>query len=528
MKAGEQSRTHHSARNAFVGVLCQMLTMALAIVVRMVFVRTLPVEYQGISGWFSNILSVLNISELGIGTAIVVSLYKPLATGDVPRIRASLRLLRRAYFYVGLAVLALGLLLLPFLPVLLNRQTDLVDLQAVYLMFLAQSVFSYLFWGYKSAIFTADQRQSRIHAVGLLISVFSSAAQILALALWHNYYAYVMVFAAAAALKNMLVARSADRSYPYLRRVSRPQAGEDDTAALPKKERRGIFKNLFGLSLYRFSGTALNTTDNLVLGKFIGFAIIGLYSNYLVLVTALTTMLSLVFQSFTASVGNFSVTSAKERRYFIFRCLNLLGGWLYGFAAVCLLVLLNPLVALLFGHDRILAGAWAVPIIALNFITSGLLENTIMHKDACGLFWQGRYRPVFSAGLNIAFSLWWVHSWGIEGVLLATIVSRLLTTWWFDPWMVHRYALGTGVKGYVEQTAAVLAIALGCGMGLTSLQSLLFPSPTPISLLVMLALCLLVPNAVFYLAFRKREEYVYLKEQALRLFRKLRNRIQNQ
>jgi len=520
MNGGEKSRAHHSARNAFVGVLCQMLTMALAFAVRMVFVRMLSKDYLGISGWFSNILSVLSISELGIGTAIVVSLYKPLATGDVPRIRASLRLLRRAYFYVGLAVLGLGLLLLPFLPALLNRQTDLVDLRAVYLMFLGQSVFSYLFWGYKSAIFTADQRQSRIHAIGLLMAVFSSVLQILALTLWRNYYAYVAVFAATTALKNLLIAHSANRAYPYLCRVNRLLPGEDDTAALPREERRGIFRNLFGLGLYRFSGTALNATDSLVLGKFIGLAIIGIYSNYLLVITALTTALTLVFQSFTASVGNLSVTSDKERRYFIFRCLNLLGGWLYGFAAVCLLVLLDPLVALLFGPGWVFESPFVGLIIALNFLTSGLLENTIMHKDACGLFWQGRFRPLFSAGLNIALSLWWVHPWGIEGVLLATIVSRLLTTWWFDPWMVHRYALGAGVKGYVGQTAVVLAIALGCGAGLRALQAWLFPGATPAGLLAMLTLCLLIPNAIFYLVFHRRKEYTYVKEQALRLLRK--------
>ncbi len=521
MSPAPQSRTQNSSRNAMVGSLCQMLSMALTFVVQMVFVRTLNEEYLGISGWFSNILSVLSISELGIGTAIVVSLYKPLATQNTPRIRATLRLLRKAYLYVGLTVLGLGLLLLPFLPVLVNKQTTLVSLPVVYLFFLAQSVFSYLFYGYKAAIFTADQRQSRIHIISLVVAALSSLLQILALVLLHNYYAYVAVYAVAAIVKNLLIARSADRAYPYLRHIAKPLPEEEDEVALPRAERKGIFKNLFGLSLYRLSGTVLSATDNLVLGKFIGFAIIGLYRNYLLVITAVATLLTLLFQSFTASVGNLHVTGDLERRRFVFRCLNLLDGWLYGFAAVCLFVLLDPFVTLFFGAHWVFADPFVVPIIALNFLTSGLLENTIMHKDACGLFWQGRFRPIFSAGLNILFSLWWVHLWGIAGVLAATIVSRLVTTWWFDPWMVHHYALETSVKGYFLQTGLMMALSIACGAGLRALGAWLFPTVTPGGFLVMIGLCLLAPNAVFWLALHKMPEYGYLQGQGTRLLAKV-------
>ncbi|NLV57883.1 MAG: oligosaccharide flippase family protein [Clostridiales bacterium] len=523
--AGMPSRTHHSARNALVGTLCQILTILMAFVVRLFFVRALSVDYQGISGWFSNILSILGISELGIGTALVVSLYKPLAQGDTPRIRATLRLLHRAYRYVGLVVLGLGLLLLPFLPVLINKQTDLVDLRIVYLMFLAQSVFSYWFWGYKSAVYTADQRQSRIHVISLIVSLCSSTLQILVLVLWHNYYAYVALYAPAVLLKNLLTAASANRDYPYLKRLSHLLPEEDDQVSLPRSDRKSIFKNLFGLSLYRLSGTMLTATDSLVLGKFIGFTILGIYSNYLFVITAVTTIFSLIFQSFTASVGNLHVTGDLPHRRFIFRSINLLDGWLYGFGAVCLYVLLDPFVALFFGADRVFADPSVVLIIAMNFLTSGLLENTIMHKDACGLFWQGRFRPVFSAGLNILLSLWWVHSWGISGVLAATIVSRLLTTWWFDPWMVHHYALQTGVKGYFGQTCLILLLSTLCGGTLKALQGWLFPAFTLGGLTAMLLLCLTVPNALFWCVFHGKPEYTYLREKALGLWQSWRKHV---
>ena len=509
------SRTRNSTRNAAAGVICQALTMLLAFLVRMVFVRTLSEDYLGISGWFSGILSILSISELGIGTAVVVSLYQPLAEGNEPQIRATLRLLRRAYFYVGFAMLALGLALLPFLPSLVKEHTALVNLQVVYVLYLSQSVFSYLFGGYKAAIFTANQQQSRIHFWGLCASVLTAIAQTAALYIWHNYYAYVTVFALSSVLKNLLIAKSANRTYAYVRDVARQRPDEDDEQYLPREKRRDIFRNLFGLSLYRVSGTVLNVTDTLVLGGFIGFGVIGLHSNYLLAVTAVTTVLTLLFQSLTASVGNLNVTGTPEHKHFIFRCLNLLDGWLYGVSAVCLFVLLDPFVEIFFGKEWVFTDARIVPVIALNFLTSGLLENVIMHKDACGLFWQGRFRPIFSAGLNIALSIWWVGPLGLFGVLLATVVSRLLTTWWFDPWMVHHYALKASVRGYVKQTLLVLAAAALCGAGLKVLAQWWFPQVTVFGFAVMILCCAVIPNVLFYGLFSRRKEFTYLKEKLL-------------
>ena len=525
-ESGAPSRAEHSARNAMMGVVSQGITMLLAFFGQWVFLRTLSVEYLGIATWFTSILSVLAISELGIGSAMVVSLYQPLASGDTLRVQASIRLLRRAYRYVGLAVLTLGLSLLPFLPRLVSGQTDLVDLRLVYVLYLAQSVCSYLFCSYKTAIFTADQRQSQVHFWSLISSVFTTAAQMTVLVLWRSYYAYVGIFTLSVILKNLLIARSADRQYPYLKNVAQKHAGDRDGEYLPQAERKNIFRNLFGLSMYRISGTVLTATDALVLGKFRDFAVMGMYKNYLLVITAVTTVLTLLFQSFTASVGHLNVTADKARKQFVFRCLNLLDGWLYGFSAVCLFVLLDPFVGLYFGGEFMFREPLIVPAIVLNFLTSGLLENVIMHKDACGLFWQGRFRPVFSAGLKIALSIWWVGPFGITGVLMASVVSRLLTTWWFDPWMVHRYALESGLKGYALQTGGFLLLTTLCCAMAKGMTLWLFPGITWVHFLLRMALCLILPNVVFWIAFRNLEEFAYLKEQGLRLWRKMRAKTQ--
>lgn len=518
------SRTLSSSKNMLSALLGQAVTFGMAFIARLVFVKTLGEDYLGISGWFSTILSILSITELGVGTAIVVSLYAPLASGDEKRIDATMRLLRRAYTFVGLAVLAIGLALLPMLPLLIKETTELVDLRVVYLLFLFQSVFSYLYPAYKGSIFTADQKQYRNNLIGCAVSFAQTCLQIAMLLLFEgqtSYLLYVAMMLLGTVCKNWLIASRADRAYPGLLGAGK---GEE----LTKEEKKGIFKNLFGLSLYRVSGTVLNATDSMVLGKYIGFAIIGLYSNYLLVITAVTTVLSMIFSSFTASLGNLSVIDDVKRKDFIFRCLNQMDGWLYGFSAVCLFVLLEPFVRLVFGAEWVFSDPYVKLIIAANFLTSGLLENTIVHKDAYGLFWQGRYRPIFSAGFNILLSILLVGPMGISGVLLATIISRLLTTWWFDPWMVHHYALKTSVKPYFLRTFVVIGVCVAAGGALFLLDSATGLTGTWLGFIAMMLLCMLVPNAIFYLLYRKTEEFQYLKSSALGLIKGIRGKAADQ
>ena len=493
-------RTLNSIKNILTGIFGQLFRMVLEFGSRTVFIHVLGVEYLGVSGLFTNILSILSLSDLGIGTAIVYSLYKPLSENNVPAIQATMNLLKKAYFYIGCFIALIGSILTPFLPNIIKSSTDLVNIKLIYLLYLLQSVSSYWFFAYKRSILEADQKKYIINLINYMVTLVTVVTQMVLLLVFRSFLLYVLVGVISNIIKNMFMSKKVDALYPFLH--------EENQERLAKKEKTLIYKNLFGLSMYKISGTVLNSTDNIIIFSYINIAAVGLYSNYLMITNAIVTMLNLFFSSFTASVGNLNVMETDHRKEFIFRCLNFLNFWLYGFSAICLWVLFNPFIELWIGKEYVF-GDSIVAFITMNFLTAGLQQAVILYKDACGLFWQGRYRPIASALLNIVISLVLVKPIGIAGVLLGTIISRFLTTWWFDPWMVHRYVFNKPVGHYYFRYFRSLIIIILTAF-LVDLVCLPFSESTWSNLIIKLIVCIIVPNTTFLLLFRKSGEFIYI------------------
>ena len=493
-------RTINSFKNILTGIFGHLFRIILEFGSRTVFIYVLGVEYLGVSGLFTNILSLLNLSELGIGTAIVYSLYKPLSENNVKIIQATMNLLKRAHFYIGCVIALAGSLLIPFLPKIIKSSIDLVNLNLIYLLYLFQSVSSYWFFAYKRSILEADQKKYIINLINYAVTTVTVVTQMVLLLVFRSFLLYVLVGVISNITKNIVLSKKVDNLYPVLL--------EENQERLPKKEKTLIYKNLVGLSMYKISGTVLNSTDNIIISSFINIAAVGLYSNYLMITNAIVTMMNLFFSSFTASIGNLNVTETNNKKEFIFRCLNFLNFWLYGFSAICLWVLFNPFISLWVGKEYVFED-YIVALIIMNFLTQGLQNAVILYKDACGLFWQGRYRPIMSASLNIIISIVLVRPLGIVGVLLGTILSRFLTTWWFDPWMVHRYVFNKPVGHYYFRYFRSLVIIILTGL-LVDAICLLFSGSTWGNLIVKLIVCMIIPNTIFLLLFRKSEEFKYI------------------
>ena len=110
---------------------------------RKIFIVAFGENYLGISGLYSNILSVLSLAELGVGSAILYCLYKPVAENDYAHINALINYYKKLYRIIGLAVAAIGLLVVPFLNYLVNIEADIGNITLYYLLYLANIVASY-------------------------------------------------------------------------------------------------------------------------------------------------------------------------------------------------------------------------------------------------------------------------------------------------------------------------------------------------------------------------------------------------
>lgn len=511
----KRSRTAYTLINMFSNFAGYGLNLVLSFVCRMIFVRCLQQEYLGISGLFTNILSMLSLTELGIGSAIGYALYKPVAEDDHNKIASLMKFYGTAYKAIGCVVAVLGLCALPFLNVIIPEQPDIPDnLYVIYLLYLFQSASSY-FFSYRSAILTAAQRNYVMTTINYIVVIFQNIIQIAALLLTGSFMAYLLIQIVCGFVTNILISRKAKMDYPYI--------AQKDIPELSREEKWSLIKNVKALTVTKLSGLLVNSTDNIVITYFNGLVTTGAASNYTLLSGMLGTMLNMVFGSTSASVGNLLAKETDDAKYSFFKALDLMSFWLYGWAAVGIIGVSGDLVHLLFGESYLLPQN--IPIIlAVNFYMVGMMNVAGTYRHCMGLFRYGQYALLGTAAINIAGDVILGRAYGLFGIFLATAIARLLTNAWYIPYAVFKHGLRRNPVLYFIQymkyaLLLVLTTVISCLLCRMVRGNLIF------IIIQKVLICTIIPNLFFYISFHKTQEFVYLKDKVLAIVGKLIGRV---
>lgn len=497
----EQSRTSNVLLNSITGALTQVSKIGLSFLVRIVFIRYLSQEYLGVSGLFSNILTILSLAELGVGAAIGYSLYKPVANRDSTSISALINLYRKAYLVIGCVIGGVGLLLIPLLPLLIQDADAIRDIPMIYTLYLLNTVVSY-FGAHKRSIFVADQRDRVLSKYKIIFSFILSAAQCAILVLTQNFLLYLCASLVCTIAENLYVCYRADREYPFLK--------EHRDVRLPAGEIRAIVQNVKSLMIYNIGSTALDGSDNIILSAFVGMAWVGKLSNYTLITTSVNTLVYQFVTALTASVGNFVATESAHSREGLLRKMYLYTYCLYGACTVCLICLSSPFIKLLFGENYLL-NMDVVVILGLNFYIFGMMCPVWTLRSTLGLFVHGKYRPLVSAVINIVVSILLSRVIGPIGVLVGTTVTRVTTNVWYDPYIVYKHGLKSSpIPFYGLWLKYLLLTVTSTGSALWMIRNLL-PAPTSILWLIVHGFtCLAVFGSFLVLTCFKTEEFQYL------------------
>ncbi|WP_342515469.1 sugar translocase [Sutcliffiella sp. FSL R7-0096] len=485
--------------NIIFGLVSQIVSLLMGFFVRTAIIFTLGIEYVGVEGLFTSILLLLSLANLGFDTAMLYSLYHPLTEGNTYKIQALLNLYRKAYKIIGLIVFGIGLCIFPFLQYLINGDPKVANLNIIYLLFLLNATLTY-FSVYKHSIIIADQKGHIISKVRTKFLLFSNVLQIVILLTTHMYLLVLGIQLIVRISENLYVSNIAEKLYPFIKRNS---------AKLNQLEKKEFFRGLYAQSLYKVSGVVINGVDNVVISVYLGIVAVGTYSNYLLILGALSTLLSYIFYSLTASVGNLVSNGSVERKYFIFRVINFTHLWIFGFCAINLIILLNPFLSYWLGQEY-LFNNYIVLAIVLNFFTAGIQGTCTMFRETTGLFKIGKYRPIIAACINIALTLLLVKPLGIVGVLLGTIISRLCVYFWFDPYLLYKHIFDKPLRTYFQTYSKFMCIVVGISVLLKTMEVTAFTDPL-VNLMINFLVCLIIPNLIFYLLFRKSEEINYLR-----------------
>lgn len=504
---GSSGRIEKSLKNMFNGIAYRVLTILTAFIVRTVFIRCLSNEYLSVNGLYSSILSMLSLAELGFSTAMVYSMYKPLADKNYQKLAQLMKLYKYAYTIIGAVVLVVGLCLVPFLDVLIKNKPDIRGLTFYYILFLVNSVISYWFFAYRNSILQADQRSYIISNYSALFNLVKVFFQIAVLVIFRNFTVYLLVEMFCTIMQNISLAYRVKKDYPMV--------WDKNTEDLPQEEKKKIFKDVKALMLQKISFKVLNTSDSIIISAFVGINWVGLLSNYIMIEEAVVAVISQIMSAITASMGNYFAKESREDGYKLFQRIDFMNFWIYGFSTVAFIVLFNPFIELWLGkigNEYILSQTIVVALI-IRFFVEGYMNMMSTFRSTLGLFTQGQYTPLIVAMLNIVLSIGLSFKFGVAGVIIATPLARCCINVWYMPLVIHRDGFEKSVSPFYKKVIirTLFLTILTTLMYLFSRSIIFKNGVTIVSFIAMVAITAIIPNLIIGLFYYKTDEFQYFK-----------------
>ena len=495
------SRTVNSARNIGWGVIGKLTTLALSFISRTVFIYCLGTVYLGVNGLFSNVLSILAFSELGIGTAMNYSLYKPVADGNREKICSLMHAYKQAYRVVAGIIATLGLALLPWLDVFVKGADGIGDIRVYYLLFLFNTVCSY-FVTYKYGLVNAEQKNYILTNIDTCCRIAVTLVQIVVMLVFHDFLVYLLVQTGTQLLQQIFTALYLNRRYSYLERGT--------CQPLDHETKHSLIVNIRALICHQIGSICVYQTDYILISMFISVGIVGLVSNYQMMLSAVTGFIILAMSSVVSSLGNLVATESLQKQMQIFRAYDFCGFWLYSFETISFAVLCEPFITLWIGDDKLIDSlSWALILINIYFV--GQRDATFRFETAAGIFDPGKYASIVQSIINLVVSVYGVNQWGLPGIYIGTIVSGIVITVW-KPYVLYSYQFKKSCLPYFARLIRN-AIFVGTIIALMLvLRGWIMPVVTIPAFVLMTFLTFIIPNLVIAVTFWRTNEMQYLNE----------------
>lgn len=495
IKVVQVSRSRKSILNLTWGMIYRITNMLFPFIIKSMIIYTLGKQYLGLNSLFTAILSMLSLSELGIGSALVYNMYQPIATGDTKKVCSLLNAYKRFYQFISLIIFTLGIILMPFIKLFINGSyPNDVNIYFLYFIYLINTVLSYTFFAYKTSILEACQDNSIESKLHFIINIFMYGFQIAALIFTHNYYIYLIIMPATTLVLNIIRSNYVDKKYPQYK----------CEGILSKKELETIFKNIRALVGHKIGTTVILSADSIVLSSFLGLDIVAMYSNYNMILNSLMGLVTILYTAVMASVGNSLVMEKKERVYRQFGELNFLNQWVVSWCTVCLFCLYQPFMTLWMGEDMLFAQSTVV-LFCVYFYSRQIRRIGLTYKEAAGMWQEDFWKPYVGVIVNLIGNIVLVLLMGVDGIIISTIVVMVLVYFPWETYVLQEKLFARPMRNYLLNIGFNIIITiiscfitnLACSrIFFTGVKGLFFKGIN----------CLIIPNLILLLvSFRKTE-----------------------
>lgn len=411
-------RSEYVIKNSFWTTINNVANIIIGFVSRTVFIYFLNSEYLGINGLFTNVLSLLSLSELGFSSAVTFNLYKPLKEGDDRKVAALMNFYKWIYRGVAVFILVVGLALVPFLQYIVKETTfEMSYIRIVYIIFLLKTALSYLY-SYNYTLATADQKGYLTAKITLVSNFIIPIAKIIVLALTRSFIAYLVIEIILNLVTNVIKAYYVRTQYPVLK---------DTKSALTKDEKKKMVTDVKNIFLGKVSTTILNSTDNIIISAFVSVVSVGFLSNYNTLIGYVQTFINGSLYSSQASIGNAIASETKEYVLKVLNRLTMITLFVASFACTALFCLSSDFISIIWARNEDMTlPLFTVFVVMLNSFFQMIKNPLWMTLSGCGFFDKDKYISISGAVINLVVSLILVQFSGIRGVIWGTIISQLV------------------------------------------------------------------------------------------------------
>lgn len=487
----------NSLRNSVLSFVGQIITILMGFAVRWLFIKNLGQDYLGVNSVMESMLMILSMTELGIGTSVAFALYKPIDAGDEKRIGSLMAFYRKTYHVIGIGTALIGPLLLPFMRFFTKDAADISGLNLIYLLFLANTVLSY-FFAYKRTLLNAYQ-ESYVNSVSEdLFAVLKYILQAVALIVYKSYIGYIVINMICAVLTNIVISIICDKKYPFVKQYKKEKLTKEDSA--------NIKTSIVSLMYQKIGAKLVTGTDNLMI-SYAKLSLMGIYSNYAMVVSIVSRVVYNMLRSVIGSVGNLMIEKDKAHKMNVFEEFVFANFCFYFLISIGFSACLERFIVLWAGESWLLSPLVTFVVI-LNFFLMGMRQPNIVVIEAAGLFNKMRLKAVGEVIVNLVVSFLFliVFDMGIYGVLFGTTVSMVSVCIWWEILAVHKYSLETSAKRSSLKFIFYLFVAL-VGCFLVYFITSRIPAYGILGLLISGAISALVYGVIILVVFGRSREF---------------------
>ena len=348
-------------------------------------------------------------------------------------------LFKKIYKYIGIVIGIIGIAIIPFIHFFTHVYIQ--HLYVYYLLFLLNTVLSY-FFTYKRTILDADQLSYINYVNQLIFKIIQIGLQCIVLLIFKSFMGFLIIQITTNLLSNVIISIDVDRKYPFLNQKKYLKV------KLQNSKVKEIISYAFGTIGQKIGTIIVNNTDNMLISYFMGLSTVGIYSNYILITSSLSGVISKGLQSIASSIGNLNIERNEDKNYqykvfdrsvyVVFFCIFII--------STCLMTLMNSFIKLWVG-SKFEFSFIIVCLLVINFTIMAFRSVFQAFITAHGLYVKDGKKAVIEAIFNFAFSLIYIKycHMGVAGVVLGTITSNVLVNW-YEPYIVLKYGIGIEKK----------------------------------------------------------------------------------